>query len=126
MAFTVNPPTATVGNPYSCVILPTSGYKEYAGPSVNTATKTMTFSYLSTGGSGSYKWNLGAVRIAGPEDDAWEFIFQVSADGGRSYTIVERKKPVMMSTSGGGGTITIPGKTKYYRSIWDSIFWWKS
>lgn len=123
MAFTVNRPSATVGSTYSSVIEPPSGYKEYSGPSVNTAAMTMKFKYLSTGGSGSYKWNLGVVKIDNNENDVWEFIFEVSTDGGRSFSEVERKKPVMMATSGGGGTVTIPGLKKK-DPFWKRLFGW--
>jgi len=125
MSFNVSAPRAAVDDPYFCVIIPPAGYKEYAGPSVDTGRRTMVFKYLHMGGAGAYDWALGVPRVDGPINDEWEFIFLVSTDGGTRWTESARKKPVMMSTSGGGGFFTKPAPYKKAPSIWDNIFFWR-
>ena len=125
MSWNVNPPRAGVGDPYCCVIENTDGYKEIDGPKIDTTRRTMEFKYLHTGGSGSYDWNLGVPRVNGPDNDDWEFIFMVSFDGGRTFRESSRKKPVMMSTSGGGGYFTKPYPYKTKRTFWNNLFFWR-
>ena len=101
MYFTIDKPSATVGSSYSCIIEPPMGFKEHSGPTTDSASMTMKFKFLNTGGSGAHKWSLGVIKVDENEKDEWEFIFEVSTDGGRTFEEVRRKKPVLMATSGG-------------------------
>lgn len=105
MAWTIIPPPETpIGEEYVASFLPEKGYVVQA-QITNDDDQTIALSMKpGTGMSGGeQKWPLGKTRKSKNENEDWTLLIYLPAPAEAPTVANGRKKPVTMSSSGGGG-----------------------